>query len=153
MERNKAPWWIPFAAVVGAVLTLSIAWPRLIDAQPVGQPAGPYAVLITVTAGTPVHVSTKHIVISSLMIEPLIGSGNGIIEVCNAIPTVTPIAHCAQADAGNYELKAQLAAASTTIPGPAYSFYVPAPGGDLSTYWIDGAHSGDVALVTFFVHQ
>lgn len=153
MEQNKGPWWIPFAAVVGVVLALSIAWPRLIDAQPVGQPAGPYAVLVTVTAGTPIQVSTKHIVISSLMAEPLVGTGNGIIEICNTLPGITPMAHCAHADSGNYELKAQLAAASTTIPGPAYGFTIPTPGADLSTYAVDGEHSGDLVLFTYYVHQ
>lgn len=154
MEQNKAPWWIPFAAVVGVLLALSIAWPLLVNAQPVGQPAIQRNLLITVTtAGTPVHVTTSHIVAASFMIEPVVGASVGIIYVCTGITSGTPSAACAASTGGSYQLGAQLSAASATVPGPTYNFYVPPPGVDLSTLWLDASVSGTVGLIGYFPHQ
>lgn len=135
---------------------LLVAWIFIIPAAYAqnGEPVGPHAVLITVTAGTPIQVTTKHVVISSLMIQPLVGANAQLIYVCGGVQTgTTPTAACAATANGSYELAAQLSAATTTVPGPVYSFYVPTPGSDLSTYWIDGLHSGDTVLVSFFVHN
>jgi hypothetical protein len=154
-KQNFNSVWIGLVTVVIALVLVGVALVKTpeVEAQ-IGQPVGQHAALITITAGTPVQVSASHIVVSSIMIQPLVGSGAGLIYVCAGIQTgTTPTADCAATANGSYELGAQLAAATSTVPGPVYSFYVPTPGSDLSTFWIDGAHTGDTVLVSWFAHQ
>lgn len=145
----------PLSTLFGVIALCALAFwatPKIVHAQ-TGQPAGQHAALITITAGTPIQITTAHVVISSLMIQPLVGTSTGIIYVCGGIQSGTPAAACAASANGSYELAAQVGAATSTVPGPTYSFYVPSPGLDLSQWWIDGAHSGDPVLVSWYVHQ
>jgi hypothetical protein len=121
----------------------------------VGSPAIQQNILVTVaTAGTPVRVTTSTLVVSSVMVQPVVGASVGLIYICTGIQSgTTPASYCAATANGSYELGAQLSAATATVPGFVYSFYVPPPGLNLSTFWIDAATSGAQALVSFFIHQ
>jgi hypothetical protein len=143
------------AILIGVgVVALSIRFPIPVHAQ-TGQPAGQRNILVTVSsAGTPVQPTSAHIIISSYMVEPVVGASVGLISLCTGIQTgTTPAAQCAATANGSYELGAQLAAATSTIPGAVYSFYPPAPGVDASTIWMDALVSGTSAIFTFYVHQ
>lgn len=140
-------------ALFGAAWVASDRMP-VVHAQ-VGSPAIQKNILVTVaTAGTPVRVTTSTLVVSSVMVQPVVGASVGLIYVCTGIQSgTTPASNCAATANGSYELGAQLSAATATVPGPVYSFYVPPPGLNLSTFWIDAATSGAQVLVSFFVHQ
>jgi hypothetical protein len=156
--RNRATSIVPplvaFALLVAVVVGIAWRMPPPVFAQ-FGQPAGQYQALVTVSsAGTPVQVSTLHVVVASLMAQPVVGSSVGLVYICTGIRSgTTPTADCAATANGSYELGAQLAAATSTTPGPTYSFYVPAPGIDLSTIWVDAQTSGTEVLFSWFAHQ
>lgn len=137
-------------ALFGAAWVASDRMP-VVHAQ-VGSPAIQKNILVTVaTAGTPVRVTTLHIMVSSYMIQPVVGTTVGLGYLCIGIQNGTvPAAACAATANGSYELGGQLAAATSTVPGPVYNFYVPPPGVDLGTIWIDVAVSGTSELVSYF---
>lgn len=103
---------------------------------------------ITVTAGTPIQVSSTKILAAEVFIQMATG-GTGVGYICAGIPSgTTPSASCG----GAGQLTAQLAPASATAPGGSYSDSISLTVGagiDISTIWVDGGHSGDVILVSF----
>lgn len=103
--------------------------------------------LVTIAAGTPVHLSAIHLYVSEILIQAAAG-GTGLIQICIVPYGTTPAGHCATAG----QLAAQLAPATSTAPGGSYSDSVGLKSGtgiDASTIWIDGTASSDTAVVSY----
>lgn len=109
-----------------------------------GQPPGVFNTLITATSGTPIRVTTSHIVVDSLMIQAAATSTPGLVYIC--VFATTPSAACS----GTGQLGGELAAATSTAPGSAYSYPMPTPGLDLSLFWIDSSANSPV-IVSYHV--
>jgi hypothetical protein len=140
------------AALLGG---LFIYFATPVDAQ-VGQPPGVFNVIKTVTSGTPIQLTTAHVVIDSMVIEMLKG-GTGIGYVCAGIPGgTTPSSKCSGTASNatfgtTSQLGAQLASATSTAPGGSYSYPLPVPGLDASTFWVDGDSTSDTILISVHV--
>ncbi len=98
---------------------------------------------ITVTAGTPIQLSTvQHANVRALFIQMAIGgSGYGAVMagILNGrVPSKT----------ASTDLTAQLAPSSSTAPGSSYSDSNE-KGVDLYTIWVDGSNSGDLIIVSY----
>lgn len=105
-----------------------------------------YGHVVTVTSGTPVHVTTSAIYLSRSMVQALHG-GTSVIYVCYAPVGSTPHSKCST----DGELIAEISAASTANPGGSLSdpIYLDADNPvDARTLWVDGDHTGDTANVT-----
>lgn len=101
-------------------------------------------VSVAVTSGTPIRVSTSHIIVDRVSIFMQHG-GTGIGYVCTS--TTTPSASCG----GTGQLAQELAPATSTAPGGQYTWEIQTPGLDLSTFWIDGSHTGDNVAVSYHI--
>lgn len=97
-----------------------------------GQPPGVFNRLITTTNGTPIQITTSHIVVDSLSIQMQHGF-TSLGYVCIVAPGVTPASKCT----GSGQLAFELAPATSTAPGAQLSYPLPIPGLDLNTVWID----------------
>lgn len=110
--------------------------------------------IITITAGTAIRLATTKTLASSMLIQALPGSSTGLIYVLNSNPQAT----CANAGAGT-TLVAELAAATTTAPGGAFTFpsngssATQASGFDVQFWCIDGSHTGDTVAVSWDVRR
>lgn len=109
-----------------------------------GQPTGVFNKSITITSGTPIRITTSHIVVDSLLIQAAHSATFGIVYIC-AFAT-TPASKCS----GTGQLGGELAPASATAPGSAYSYPMPTPGLDLSLFWVDGDANSPV-IVSYHV--
>lgn len=97
---------------------------------------------ITITAGTPIQISTTARLARAIFIQMAIG-GSGYGAVMAGITNGRTPSKTASTD-----LTAQLAPATATIPGSSYSDANPL-GIDISTIWVDGSNSGDTVIVSF----
>lgn len=109
--------------------------------------AQPYNQRITITAGTPVQVSAAHIKVHSILIQMRTG-GTGRGYILRPLPGVTPSA------SNGADLSAELAPATATAPGGAWSDNDDTPFGTrkdiyLDAIWIDGSNSTDTVTVTY----
>lgn len=102
--------------------------------------------IITITAGTPVAVTPgEHTLASSIIVQPKVSSSGGIVYLILGTKAAD-----GPAAANGIEL---IAAPTTPVPVPfQYSVADPKFGEriDLSETWIDGAHSGDKVLVSWW---
>jgi hypothetical protein len=108
---------------------------------------------ITIVAGTPIRLAARSTPVDRLMIQARHNpsGGNGIIYILDG---VSPTKACNAADAT--QLTAELAPGTATSPGGSYSDPQGANGDsppdftDLAHMCIDGTHSGDIAIVTYY---
>lgn len=102
---------------------------------------------VTVTAGTPIRLSTTKRLVNRIFIQMAIG-GTGVGYVFDGIANGTTPDPTHAAD-----LTAQLCAATATAPGCNYSDVVnsvtAADAIDLSQFWVSGSHTGDVLIISF----
>lgn len=102
---------------------------------------------VTVTAGTPVRLSTTKRLVNRIFVQMAIG-GSGVGYVMTGIPNGTT-----PSSSNAAHLTAQLCAATATAPGCNYSDNINSTSNadpiDLSEIWLDGATSGDKIIVSF----
>ena len=104
--------------------------------------------VITINSGVPVQVWTHgSLIADELLIQGQIGSSAGIVYVMAGIAAGrTP------ATTNATDVTAVLCAATSTSPGCPYSdgkLTQQSTGVDVSTIWIDGAHTADKVIVSF----
>lgn len=96
---------------------------------------------ITVTSGTPIRLSSTHVYVREIFIQMAIGgtSAGYVMIVAGHTPS--------KSTAG--DVTAQLAPATSTAPGGAYSDSSQQADIDLYNIWVDGDHSGDTIIVSY----
>jgi hypothetical protein len=106
---------------------------------------------LTITAGTPIRLAITKTLVDRLFIEGRHGASTGIIYVMLGVPVATT---CNAADPS--QLTAELAPATATAPGIAFNDPVGANGNtpsdreDLALACIDGTHTGDTVIVSYW---
>ncbi len=101
--------------------------------------------IITITAGTPIRVTESKCLASSFMVQPKVSASGGVVYVIMGVPAAdTPVA----------TEGIELVAAPTNPSFPPFSYIVPDPFSgervDMNELCIDGAHTGDKVLVTWW---
>ncbi len=109
--------------------------------------------LLSVVAATPINIATGTSTAPAASSPPMYASrlfiqavhgGTGLVYVMDGIQVgKTP----ATSTAGH--LTAELAPATSTAPGGAYSDADPSGGIDLRKIWIDGGHTADTVIVSY----
>jgi hypothetical protein len=96
---------------------------------------------ITVASGTPARLSSTHLYVREVFIQMAIGgtSAGYVMIVSGHTPSKTA--------AG--DVTAQLAPATSTAPGGAYSDSSPQADIDLYNIWVDGDHTGDNIIISY----
>ena len=144
MNRPKPNLFRQGAALFSVLLlTLSLVHPAW--AQPFG-PNGRQNHSITITAGTPIQLSTvAGTYAQEVFIQQAIGdTGTIYVMDMTGFPPKTTPSHSTSAD-----LTAQLAGATSTAPGQSYSDSCPTKCIDVSRVWIDGSVNSDVAIASW----
>lgn len=107
-------------------------------------------VQVAVTAGTPVRVSSVKLLVNRLFIQSRTGNTGRIYILMGVGPNTT-------CDATNTaQLTAELAPGSATAPGGSFSDpqgangNTPSDAEDLNKICIDGSHTADVAIVSYW---
>jgi hypothetical protein len=100
--------------------------------------------IITITAGTPIPVHTDHVLCTNLIVQAKVSTTGGIVYLILGVkPGDTPAA------ANGIELTA-----APTAPSTPFNYTIPDRFSgeriDLSETYIDGAHSGDKVLVSWW---
>ena len=107
---------------------------------------GIYNTTLVVTSGTPIRVTTNHILITTLSVQMQHGASVGLGYVC--IFKTTPASKCS----GTGQLAFELTAATASAPGAQLGYPVSTVTPfDLSTVWIDGDTSGAGVIVSYNV--
>jgi hypothetical protein len=138
--RNKAP----LSLIVTLVLLAPPAHAQRMNLQ------------ITITAGSPIRLAATSTPVDRLMIQARHNpaGGDGIIYIMDG---VAPSKTCNAADPT--QLTAELGPGSATSPGQSYSDPQGANGisppdfTDLANMCLDGTHSGDTAIVTYYARN
>ena len=105
---------------------------------------------VTITAGTPVRLAGISTPVNRLFIQSL-HSNTGIVDVLLGVPVATP---CDATNAA--QLTAELGPGDATHPGQSFSDPQGANGNSPSDYenlitsCIDGSHTGDKVIVSFW---
>lgn len=114
---------------------------------------GPVAQKITITAGTPVHVSATSATAEGFFVQGL--NATGLIEICFTAIGTTPAAHCGTAGQLYARLGSSTDGSTITSAAAGWSFFLPTtiPQGGKTinpiNYWIDGTHTGDTVSVVY----
>jgi len=102
---------------------------------------------ITITAGTPIRLSTTKTIVTRVFIQMAISGTSAGYVMAGIMNGRTP------ASSASGDLTAQLAGASASAPGGSYSDADPAGSIDLSEIWVDGANSGDTVIVSYDIRN
>ena len=100
--------------------------------------------IITISAGTPVQVHPEHVLCTNLIVQAKVSSSGGIVYLILGVkPADTPAA------ANGIELTV-----APTAPSTPFVYIIPDRFSgeriDLSETYIDGAHTGDKVLVSWW---
>lgn len=132
-------WTVKTIALIG----LMVFAPILLDAERVNMQ-------VTITAGTPVRLTTTKTLVNRLFIQLKTGS-SGRAFLLLGVPATTT---CDATNAA--QLTAELAPATATAPGGSFSDpqgangMSPSDSEDLAQICIDGSHTGDVVVISFW---
>lgn len=104
--------------------------------------------IITISAGTPVHLSSTHLYVTDVTFQMATAASGGIGYVCVVPFATTPAGACATAG----QLAVELQAGTATVPGTPFTMTASqkqGPGIDLGTVWVDGSHTADSMIVSY----
>lgn len=106
---------------------------------------------ITITAGTPIRVEARSTKVDRLFVQLRHSASAGTVYLMDGVPTTTV---CNASD--TTQLTAELGPGDATHPGSSYSDPQGANGNtvsdvtDLANFCVDGTHSGDVVIFSFY---